>query len=839
MKKLLSLLFLMTIAISMAFAQQPYVTMTGHVMNQETGIPIAGQPMYISVDSINYPGYTNQVSTDSSGFYTDQIPYMAGVTQGQIVVSTIDCNGQMVSNTSGFYPGLQQLTIDFSICGNSASGCLASFFFQPASNDMLSIAFIDESTAMPGATIDFWYWDFGDGNYSSEQNPIHSYSESGLYNACLYINSDDSLCYSSFCLPVEAGFLLPDSCENYFWYSADSTGGGYQFEGWSMGAVDSWHWDFGDGTTATGQSVMHVFADTNTVHNVCLTTTGMGPGEILCTAISCQDVFTFIPPPCENYFEAYTNDGNTYSFTGYVTSVTPAEYFWDFGDGTSATGQQVTHTFQFANTVFNVCLTTIANTCTSTSCQIIYPGGGSSCEAIMSAVPDSTGYTYYFENLSMGEHSFIYWDFGDGEQSTEENPIHTYTEPGLYQACLTISDSMNNCWDQTCQEIWVDLIQPNCQASFFAYPGDSLSTSLNYLFINTSTPGYTSQQWSFGDGSGSTELNPIHTYATTGVYNACLTIWDSIGNCQSSYCMEIFAGAATGDYFIAGNVIAGNTFAEQGLVWLIGVNNFYTAETMIDSAGTYNFGNVPAGSYYIYAMLTPGSPAFFDYMPTYYTNSLTWQGATIVTTGEPNGWYPISLVSSSTYGVGNASISGTISMGGTFKSGTPAANVEIILFNSTGLPIAYTFSNNEGAFSFSNLPYGEYTVQAEMTGKTTEAMVVILSDGSSSANIIFVVNENSISVLGENELDKPTLEAGNPYPNPVGELLYLDLSSLTSTKVIAEIIDLQGRIIRSEDLITSLGGNRISIATGDLIKGMYLLRITAEGRETVLRKFVK
>jgi len=932
MKKLLTMLFLMTMAVSMVFAQQPYVTLTGHVINQETGIPVAGQPIFISVDSINFPGYTNQVFTDSSGFYSDQIPYMAGVTQGQIVVSTIDCNGQMVSNTAGFYPGLQQLTIDFSICGNPATGCTASFFYQPASNDVLSIAFIDESYTMPGATINSWHWDFGDNNFSTEQNPIHTFDETGIYNVCLYISSDDSTCYSSFCLPVETGYIQPDSCVNYFWYTADSSGNGYLFEGWAMNSpVDTWMWDFGDGTTATGQSVYHVFADTNVLHNVCLTTTGIGPGGVTCTAISCQDVFAYIPTPCEsffwyypdslntgftfegwanntqieswfwefgdgttatgqtvwhsfanpneiytvcltttgtgpdvqsctytscqevyiyipspceNYFEAYTNDGNTYSFSGYVMSGVPADYYWDFGDGSTATGQQVTHTFQFAGTVFNVCLTTIANdpvtdTCTSTSCQIIFPGGGSSCQAEMSAMADSSGYTYYFEDLSMGDHSYIFWDFGDGGQSSEANPTHTYFASGIYMACLTIGDSLNNCWDQTCMEIWVNAVQPNCQASFFAYPGDSLATSLNYLFINTSTPGYTSQQWAFGDGTGSMEPNPVHAYASPGIYNACLTIWDSLGNCQSTYCMEIYAGEVMGDFTLSGNVIAGNTLADQGTVWLIGANNYYFAETMIDSAGTYNFVGIPAGSYYIYAMLTPGSSNFFDYLPTYYTSSLNWQGATIVATSEPNGWYPISLVSSVSFTPGNASISGTINWGGTFKSGNPAANVEIILFNSTGLPIAYTFSDADGLFEFSNLPYGEYTIHAEMTGKITETVVVMLADNSTSVTINFVVNGTAISVLGQNEAGLPALEAGNPYPNPVGETLWLELNSSTTGKLKAEIIDLQGRIIISESITTSNGGNRISVATGDLIKGIYLLRISSEGKVPVQRKFIK
>lgn len=1111
MKKLLALLLLLTLAFPIAFAQQPYVVLSGHVLNQMSGQPVAGQIMYISVDSMNSPGYYNQVLTDEAGFYTDQIPTYPGTSQGIIIVNTADCNGMMASGTAVFFPGIEEVTIDFSICGDPVGGCSAMFRYVPVSNDLLSFSFIDESFPMPGGTIDNWAWDFGDGNTSAEQNPLHTYTEPGLYNACLLISSNDSSCYSSYCLPVEAGSTNPGGCENYFWYwpdstgagitfegwvingeassylwdlgdgttangqtvnhqfadtnmvhnvcltttsilngdvctavscqevfiyipspcessfwyFSDSTGTGYTFEGWAMNnqveswtwefgdstsangqyvshtftnpneiytvcltttgigpdgesctytscqevyiyipspcesyfwyysdstntgytfegytmnnQVDSWTWDFGDGSTATGQMVSHVFADPNTTYTVCLTTTGTGPdgepctytscqevyiyipspcesyfwyypdstgtagytfegwsmngtsnnlieswvwdfgdgtfasGQIVshifadpaqvytvcltttgtgpdgvsCSYVSCQEVFIYIPSPCENYFTAITNDGNTYTFAGYLISGAPANYYWDFGDGTTAMGQQVTHTFQGGmGTVFNVCLTTRgfnpSDSCVSTSCQPIFPGSGGGCQATMSALPDSTGYTFYFNDLSQGDYSIRVWDFGDGEQSTLADPVHTYASPGIYLACLTIKDSLNNCWDQTCQEIWVDLIQPDCQASFFAFPADSTNSSLSYQFINTSTPGFTNQQWSFSDGTGSTDPNPLHTYAYPGIYNACLTIWDSAGYCQSTYCMVIFAGEASGDYTIAGIVMAGNTLANQGIVWLIGANNNYTGETTIDPSGNYNFGGVPAGSYYIYAMLTPGSPEFFDYLPTYYTSSLTWQEATIVTTGEPNGWYPVNLVSSMNWAQGSAGITGTINWAGTFKTGgTPAANVEIVLFNSTGLPITYTFSNIDGTFGFTNLPYGEYTIHAEMTGKTTQEAIVILSDGSANASVNFIITETAINTLGNNSIDSPTLQAGDPYPNPVNDLLYLELNSAVSGAVIAEIIDLQGRVITSEMIALSGGNNRISLSSGNLANGIYLLKISSEGYQPVQRKFVK
>jgi len=1021
MKRIISMLLLLTVTVAIAVAQQPYVTLNGHVLNQQTGDPIAGQTMYISVDSSNYPGYNDQVITDGTGFYTDQIPYIAGTFPGVIMVSTYDCNGMIVTNTAGFYPGVQIVTLDFNICGNPIQGCIASFRYLPASDDMLTINFVDASYATPGSTINNWYWNFGDGSVSTEQNPVHTFAAPGFFNVCLTISSNDSLCSSIYCMPVEVGSTNPGPCENSFSYYSDSTTTGYIFQGWVMnGQADTWYWDFGDGATATGQTVSHSFAGTNTNYTVCLTTTGPGPDSTSCTAVSCQDIFTYIPSPCEssfwynpdssgtgyifegwamnnqvnswlwdfgdgvtatgqtvshsfagtnanytvcltttgiepdgttctytscqdvfiyipspcesyfwsypdssnnaytfegwannnqidswtwdfgdgttvsgqvvthtftgtnifynvcltttgtgangetctfvscqdvyvyfpspcqNYFNAYTNDGSTYSFEGYMISGGTANYTWDFGDGSTGAGQQVSHTFANAGTAYNVCLTTFANdpstydSCFSMSCQPVFPNGGSSCIAVMSAISDSSGYTYQFSDLSQSYHSFIFWDFGDGGQSTQANPVHIYPAPGLYWACLTIGDSLTNCWNQTCQEIWVNIIQPGCQASFFAFPADSVATSLSYMFINTSAPGYSNQQWSFGDGTSSSDANPIHTYSGPGVYNACLTIWDSTGFCQNTFCMDIYAGQNSGSFTINGIVLAGNTPADQGIVWLIGANNNFYAETLIDSSGTYYFGGVPAGSYYIYAMLTPGSQNFFGYLPTYYANSLTWQGATIVNAGEPNAWHPISLVPSIYWVQGNAGITGTINWGGSFKSGgNPAANVEIILFNSTGAPIAYTFSDADGNFVFNNLPYGEYTLHAEMTGKTTGAVVIILSENTATVNINFIITEAAISVLGIGDMKAPESAAGNPYPNPVGETLFLDLNTQSSSTALAEIIDLQGRIILTESIGLLAGRNLISISTGTLCKGMYLLRISTEGRMLVQRNFIR
>lgn len=940
MKRHLLSLLLIILACSFSFAQQPYITVKGYVVKLETGAPAVGQTVFIALDSV-YSAYSNKTITDENGLYTIQIPFLPFASQGKIVVHTYDCKGMMVQGSGYLNSGTPEVTINFRICGNSNPKCEAMFKCMPAPDNLLTIAFYDGSSILPGSTKISYVWNFGDSITSTEQNPVHTYGIAGIYNVCLSIKSNDTLCSSTICLlvtvdspttgPCESSFsyyidsiskeyifegfaknsqinswiwdfgdgtkgtgqkvshsftdananhkvclttsgidangsicsysycqdlyiYIPSPCESSFKYYPDSTGS-FTFEGFAKNnQIDTWMWDFGDGNTATGQKVSHSFAissNVNAMQYVCLTTSGTGADGVSCTFNSCQEVNINIPSPCDNYFKAYSEDGFTYTFSGAVTSVANPLYYWNFGDGTSDTGQVVTHSFGKINTSFNVCLTTVLPVpgsmwifeCKSMSCQDIYTGiNNPECKAVFSVIQDSTRNTYRFQTQSQKKYSYAFWDFGDGNLSFEVDVVHTYSSPGIYIACLTVIDSIANCSDKSCQEIWVDMIQPGCQASFTVVQADSSnSPTAGFMFLNTSPPGYTNQKWSFGDGTGSNDLNPVHSYELDGVYTACLTIWDSLGKCQSNYCQDIFAGKIINDNTVSGIVLAGNKVADHGLVWLISPDNNYNAELQFDSTGIYHFTGVPYGKYYIYAMLTPGSDRFFAYMPTYYASSLSWQGATIIKTGEPNGWYPISLVPSIYTSQGNCVISGTINWGGIIiKAGNdPMSNVEVVLYNSNGDPVAYTFTNSQGTFEFNGLAFGEYTLQAEMPGKVTQLIPVSLTQSTAAVNIDFIVNATEIFVLGLNDPDKVQLLAGNPYPNPAGEILNIKLNTSASQDAVADIIDLPGNIIRSESIALPGGSNLIRISTGGLSKGIYMLRIKSDGYKPVLRKFIK
>jgi PKD repeat protein len=145
-----------------------------------------------------------------------------------------------------------------------------------------------------------------------------------------------------------------------------------------------------------------------------------------------------------------------------------------------------------------------------------------------------------FTNTSVTNPGFttFQWNFGDGNTSTATSPTHVYSTPGLYNACLILTD--------TC---WVDTI---CNAVRICPPpgGQTISAQrigrLSYQFSSSNTGG-TSYNWNFGDGNTSTLQNPTHTYQNTGNYNVCLIVVDSCFTdtiCQSFY----FCGSPTLDF---------------------------------------------------------------------------------------------------------------------------------------------------------------------------------------------------------------------------------------------------------------------------------------------------
>ncbi|HMC96172.1 MAG TPA: T9SS type A sorting domain-containing protein, partial [Flavobacteriales bacterium] len=97
---------------------------------------------------------------------------------------------------------------------------------------------------------------------------------------------------------------------------------------------------------------------------------------------------------------------------------------------------------------------------------------------------------------------------------------------------------------------------------------------------------------------------------------------------------------------------------------------------------------------------------------------------------------------------------------------------------------------------------------------------------------------NVINPLTTGMPEKPELDQLATWPNPVTDELNIQLTSSLRGSVNLDILDLSGRTVLAGNRMLSNGSNRLSLPTGDLNPGMYLLRI-GNGSEAQVLRFVK
>ena len=131
----------------------------------------------------------------------------------------------------------------------------------------------------------------------------------------------------------------------------------------------------------------------------------------------------------------------------------------------------------------------------------------------------STTSRFNFTDLSSNSPTSWAWDFGDGNTSTLQNPTHTYAAPGFYTACVEVTKA--GCNSETiCAQFTLTCPAPT--STFLPSGSQQTITFTNQSQLSTSW------MWDFGDGSGSTLQNPVHTYAAAGTYTVCLTAINSL-----------------------------------------------------------------------------------------------------------------------------------------------------------------------------------------------------------------------------------------------------------------------------------------------------------------------
>ncbi|MEM8909659.1 MAG: PKD domain-containing protein, partial [Bacteroidota bacterium] len=354
MKKIIPILLTFGLLFS-AFTSHAYeFTITGTVSFAD------GQPAPFGVVRAEADfGEVQETQLGFDGTYSIVFEVPDG-TVANIVVSTLDfCDGSEIGFdvlTEG-----EAAVVDFEVCSEiTPPACQAAFDFLASDNDPLTINFFNQSLG----EADTYLWDFGDGNTSTEENPVHTYTEEGTYLATLTISGTDCSstgiqtviagqlepCNCGFvldpvcilgvngeiipflnpCLAECEGFTIDDfvdceitppiDCFADFTFDRTEPGGlTIQFSDLSIGEIDSWLWNFGDGNTSTEQNPLHTYTDPG-LYEVTLVVNGDSCSSVYIGAVQagglepCNCDFEFDPVCVED------ENGDILSFPNFCTA---------------------------------------------------------------------------------------------------------------------------------------------------------------------------------------------------------------------------------------------------------------------------------------------------------------------------------------------------------------------------------------------------------------------------------------------------------------------------------------------------------------------------------------
>ncbi|MEN8225344.1 MAG: PKD domain-containing protein [Bacteroidota bacterium] len=413
------------------------------------------------------------------------------------------------------------------------------------------VQFTDLSITNGQGNPSVYSWDFGDPasgvhNKSSMQNPKHTFSHGdSIYNVSLVIENffqcSDTIAKTIFVNdgpPVD--FWWSNACEEAVTYFYPDT------SVINMNTVSTWLWDFGDGNFGYTPIAEHIYDGPGTYYvSLTIEDTSVCAGtqsRMLIVKPAPLAAFTVPEVRCEN--AAILFDDNSYSQQSYITA-----WHWDFGDGNDTTiifpgNPDVFHTYSPAGT-FEVTLSVISeDSCAASVIEYVEIDSAPLAMFEWDGICDTHDYEFFdLSGIPSGANIMSWdWDFNDPASgmlntSSLQHPTHNFTEPGVYEVSLNITD-FKGCTGFVIIPVTVDggppvefLFTSNCEGVSTEFSIDSALTNIGSIIL---------YEWDFGDGSPTTnQMNPAHVYTVCGTYDVHLTAYDVYG-CENVVSHDVY-----------------------------------------------------------------------------------------------------------------------------------------------------------------------------------------------------------------------------------------------------------------------------------------------------------
>ena len=230
--------------------------------------------------------------------------------------------------------------------------------------------------------------------------------------------------------------------------------------------------------------------------------------------------------------------GMTVQFVGYAFSertYTENAFLWDFGDGATpetALGKEQTVTFDTTNDnkpdhyVVKLTVDGVSKE------KVVIVKDTPSASFIASTTGGYAPLQVNFTDTTKSTHALNawQWSFGDGVQSTDQNPTHVYERAGKYTVKFTVTDEESNSDSET-KYYFITILDTIPEVDFIARPRiGNAPLTVQFFDVTHSYQALKSWSWNFGDGASSSNQNPVHIYQSEGDYSVSLIVKDENGS---------------------------------------------------------------------------------------------------------------------------------------------------------------------------------------------------------------------------------------------------------------------------------------------------------------------
>lgn len=423
----------------------------------------ASSSFYMSTGTQACPGQNVQFGTNDMTNWAKWITSDGDTSQGNWFSHTFVNAGvyyiTLIENTfCGTDTIIQTITVSDSAISAVQIVVNGGNYFCPGE----SVYFND---AIPASS---YLWDFGDGSFSVASEPLHQFSTEGDYkvilratNMCGNTNIDSTWVHVQNNISVWANIN--------FWPGDACPGENINF---NSGSIGQYHWNFGDGTTSTASNPLHAYADTGTYTVGLIITNACGNSDTAYSTVYINYHPTN-PPYAQISFDNFENwNGNQSVDTLFLcpntlvifsnnswSNSSSSNYFWDFGDGSTSTQMNVSHTF--IQPGINPVKMIISNDCgaSDTAYKWILVDPALLPDAQLHVLPTAIcpGETVYFFDDNFKDNSsgnsYSIW-FGDGtsQLNITQNmdtilrvlSSHLYANAGSYLYTFTVTNSCGN-----------------------------------------------------------------------------------------------------------------------------------------------------------------------------------------------------------------------------------------------------------------------------------------------------------------------------------------------------------------------------------------------------------